>query len=128
MARDQEARSNPGFSYFAGASRVSSMPVCNKCNKFSNVLTVDVCEHCGAKDWEESRHDKTLREHGERYAKMTPAQRAQSSRSLVSHNSNDLASKSGRRTNSIRAITKFIKTRRITRTASVIDLCGKMGV
>jgi hypothetical protein len=30
------------------------MPVCNKCKKFSNVLTVDVCEHCGAKDWAES--------------------------------------------------------------------------
>ncbi|SRR5258708_2269730 len=65
------------------------MPVCKKCGRFSNVLTVDVCEHCGAKDWmEESRHDKTLREHSERYAKMTPAQRAQSS---ASHNSNDRA-------------------------------------
>ncbi len=64
------------------------MPVCKKCGRFSNVLTVDACEHCGAKDWEESRHDKTLREHGERYAKMTPAQRAQSS---AGDNSNDLA-------------------------------------
>ena len=59
------------------------MPVCNKCNKFSNVLTVDVCVHCGAKDWAESLHDKTLREHSERYAKMTPAQRARSSQSLA---------------------------------------------
>jgi hypothetical protein len=28
------------------------MPVCNKCKKFSNCLTVDSCEHCGAKDWD----------------------------------------------------------------------------
>jgi hypothetical protein len=27
------------------------MPVCNKCKKFSYCLTVDFCEHCGAKDW-----------------------------------------------------------------------------
>jgi len=31
------------------------MPVCNKCGRFSNDLTVDVCEHCGAKNW---FHDK----------------------------------------------------------------------
>ena len=68
------------------------MPVCKKCGRFSNVLTVDVCEHCGAKDWmEDWGHDKTLREHGERYAKMTPAQRARSSQNPVSQNSNDLA-------------------------------------
>jgi hypothetical protein len=30
------------------------MPVCNKCKKFSNCLTVDFCEHCGAKDWQEN--------------------------------------------------------------------------
>jgi hypothetical protein len=29
------------------------VPVCNKCKKFSNCLTVDVCENCGAKDWDE---------------------------------------------------------------------------
>jgi hypothetical protein len=29
------------------------MPVCNKCKKFSNCLTVDFCEHCGAKDWQQ---------------------------------------------------------------------------
>jgi hypothetical protein len=29
------------------------MPVCNKCKKFSNCLTVDVCEYCGEKDWDE---------------------------------------------------------------------------
>ena len=27
------------------------MPICRKCDKFSNCLTVDPCEHCGAKDW-----------------------------------------------------------------------------
>ena len=27
------------------------MPVCNQCKKFSNCLTIDFCEHCGAKDW-----------------------------------------------------------------------------
>jgi hypothetical protein len=27
------------------------MPVCKQCNKFSNVLTIDPCDHCGAKDW-----------------------------------------------------------------------------
>lgn len=27
------------------------MPVCKQCNQFSNCLTVDTCEHCGAKDW-----------------------------------------------------------------------------
>lgn len=45
------------------------MPVCKKCGEFSNCLTVDFCEHCGVKDWMvESLHDKTMREHGERYA------------------------------------------------------------
>jgi hypothetical protein len=45
------------------------MPICNKCQKFSNCLTTDFCEHCGGKDWKiESLHDKTMREHGERYA------------------------------------------------------------
>jgi hypothetical protein len=29
------------------------MPVCNRCKKFSNCLTVDFCEHCGAKDWQQ---------------------------------------------------------------------------
>jgi hypothetical protein len=29
------------------------MPVCNKCKKYSNCLTVDFCEHCGAKDWQQ---------------------------------------------------------------------------
>jgi hypothetical protein len=43
-----------------------------KCGRFSNCLTVDFCEHCGAKDWTiESLHDKTMRERGERYAKKT---------------------------------------------------------
>jgi hypothetical protein len=28
------------------------MPVCKKCKKYSNCLTVDFCEHCGAKDWD----------------------------------------------------------------------------
>jgi hypothetical protein len=28
------------------------MPACNRCKKFSNCLTVDFCEHCGAKDWD----------------------------------------------------------------------------
>jgi hypothetical protein len=27
------------------------MPICNQCKKFSNCLTIDSCEHCGAKDW-----------------------------------------------------------------------------
>jgi hypothetical protein len=27
------------------------MPVCNKCKKRSNCLTIDPCDHCGAKDW-----------------------------------------------------------------------------
>jgi hypothetical protein len=65
------------------------MPVCNKCKKFSNCLTVDFCEHCGAKDWDkatvltfsdkperelsnktynEMTHDEILSEHGRRYA------------------------------------------------------------
>jgi len=45
------------------------MPVCKQCKKFSNCLTVDFCEHCGAKDWTtESLHDRTMREHGDRYA------------------------------------------------------------
>lgn len=30
------------------------MPVCNKCKKHSNCLTIDPCDHCGAKDWDES--------------------------------------------------------------------------
>jgi hypothetical protein len=30
------------------------MPVCNKCKKHSNCLTVDPCEHCGAKDWDQT--------------------------------------------------------------------------
>ena len=29
------------------------MPVCNKCKKHSNCLTIDPCDHCGAKDWDE---------------------------------------------------------------------------
>lgn len=91
LSPDPVSPIRPGFSYFASVSRVSRMPVCNKCGRFSNVLTVDVCEHCGAKDWEESRHDKTLREHGERYAKMTPTQRAQSSQSSLGRDSNGLS-------------------------------------
>jgi len=27
------------------------MPICNKCERFSNGQTADFCEHCGAKDW-----------------------------------------------------------------------------
>jgi hypothetical protein len=30
------------------------MPVCNRCKKHSNCLTIDPCEHCGAKDWDKS--------------------------------------------------------------------------
>jgi hypothetical protein len=30
------------------------MPVCNKCKKSSNCLTIDPCDHCGAKDWDEA--------------------------------------------------------------------------
>lgn len=30
------------------------MPVCNKCKKYSNCLTIDSCDHCGAKDWNEA--------------------------------------------------------------------------
>lgn len=30
------------------------MPVCNKCKKHSNCLTTDPCDHCGAKDWDET--------------------------------------------------------------------------
>jgi hypothetical protein len=30
------------------------MPVCNKCKKHSNCLTIDPCDHCGAKDWDET--------------------------------------------------------------------------
>jgi hypothetical protein len=30
------------------------MPVCNKCQKQSNCLTIDPCDHCGAKDWNEA--------------------------------------------------------------------------
>ncbi len=30
------------------------MPICNKCKMHSNCLTIDQCEHCGAKDWDES--------------------------------------------------------------------------
>jgi hypothetical protein len=30
------------------------MPVCNKCKKHSNCLTIDPCDHCGAKDWDEA--------------------------------------------------------------------------
>ena len=42
----------------------ATMPICNKCQKFSNCLTVDFCEHCGAKDWKvESLHDRPMREH-----------------------------------------------------------------
>jgi hypothetical protein len=28
------------------------MPVCKQCKKYSNCLTVDLCEFCGAKDWD----------------------------------------------------------------------------
>jgi hypothetical protein len=28
------------------------MPVCKQCKKYSNCLTVDFCEFCGAKDWD----------------------------------------------------------------------------
>jgi hypothetical protein len=28
------------------------VPVCNKCKKSSNCLTIDPCDHCGAKDWD----------------------------------------------------------------------------
>ena len=30
------------------------MPVCNKCKKQSNCLTIDPCDHCGAKDWDQT--------------------------------------------------------------------------
>jgi hypothetical protein len=30
------------------------MPVCRQCKKYSNCLTVDFCEFCGAKDWDTS--------------------------------------------------------------------------
>ena len=30
------------------------MPTCNKCKKYSNCLTIDPCDHCGANDWNES--------------------------------------------------------------------------
>ena len=29
------------------------MPVCNKCKKHSNCLTIDPCDHCPSKDWDE---------------------------------------------------------------------------
>jgi hypothetical protein len=30
------------------------MPVCNRCKKYSDCLTIDQCDHCGARDWDES--------------------------------------------------------------------------
>jgi hypothetical protein len=30
------------------------MPVCKRCKKHSNCLTIDPCEHCGEKDWDEA--------------------------------------------------------------------------
>jgi hypothetical protein len=29
------------------------VPVCNNCKKSSNCLTIDPCDHCGAKDWDQ---------------------------------------------------------------------------
>jgi len=37
------------------------MPICNKCERFSNRPAVDFCEHCGAKDWRTSSQ-KTAKE------------------------------------------------------------------
>ena len=37
------------------------MPVCNRCKKFSNCLTVDFCEHCGAKDWDAKSLRKSVK-------------------------------------------------------------------
>jgi|SRR5215472_6468721 len=66
------------------------MPLCKSCGQHANVLTIDPCPNCNAKNWDEdtvlkpvpgeSLHDRTMREHGERYAKMTPAQRAAASK------------------------------------------------
>jgi hypothetical protein len=65
------------------------MPVCNKCKKHSNCLTIDPCDHCGARDWDQTTvlassgkpkrelsnktygqmtHDEILEEHARRYA------------------------------------------------------------
>ena len=30
------------------------MPVCNRCKKYSDCLTIDPCEYCGEKDWDEA--------------------------------------------------------------------------
>ncbi len=30
------------------------MPRCLACRKFSNCLTIDPCDHCGAKNWDEN--------------------------------------------------------------------------
>lgn len=38
------------------------MPICKRCHKFSNVLAIDRCEHCGEKDWEAPIRRKTFRE------------------------------------------------------------------
>jgi len=42
------------FKFVGSRSRVSGVPVCNKCKKHSNCLTIDPCDHCGAKDWDEA--------------------------------------------------------------------------
>jgi hypothetical protein len=59
------------------------MPLCKSCGRFGNVLSIEPCPYCGTKDWvpPESTHDKVMREHGEKYRKMTPAQRADKDRS-----------------------------------------------
>jgi hypothetical protein len=68
----QENRGDsPDFSYFESVATVSCMPVCNRCKKHSNCLTIDPCEHCGEKDWDEAtvlRFSGILGEHGSRYA------------------------------------------------------------
>jgi len=51
------------------------VPICNTCGKPSNASIDLPCEHCGAKYWAEGLHDKTLREHGERYAQSKSARR-----------------------------------------------------
>jgi len=78
------------------------MPICNKCKKQSNCLTIDPCDHCGAKDWDDATvltssgkprgdlssknygqmtHDEILGEHARRYAQDSQAsQRSQSVR------------------------------------------------
>lgn len=59
------------------------MPVCNKCKKRSNCLTIDPCDHCGAKDWDEAT---VLTFSGKPKGKLSNKSHAQASTSQAAEN------------------------------------------